>query len=103
MNHECVAYKQRVCICLGMGKFDAMLEMSDGREHKCPVCSHDIFRANRFGFANCGYNYSGVLANGLIVNESETAAGFTEFSKSQLDWTELRIEVFPNSNVCLNN
>mmetsp|Transcript_28270 Transcript_28270/g.27962 ORF Transcript_28270/g.27962 Transcript_28270/m.27962 type:complete len:105 (+) Transcript_28270:601-915(+) len=104
MNHECVAYKQRVCICLGMGKFDAVLEMSDGREHKCPVCNQDIYRANKFGFVMCNYSFCGILEDGTISNESRNIRGYSEFPEANLNWRELKIEVSAtDSNACLKN
>mmetsp|Transcript_28271 Transcript_28271/g.27964 ORF Transcript_28271/g.27964 Transcript_28271/m.27964 type:complete len:105 (+) Transcript_28271:601-915(+) len=104
MNHECVAYKQRVCICLGMGKFDAILEMSDGREHKCPVCNQDIYRANKFGFANCSYMFCGILDDDSSRSECRNSKGYNEFPEAQLNWRELKFEVSPtNSNTCPSN
>jgi hypothetical protein len=53
MNPDCMAYKQRICLNLGLGQFEMQTELCDENERECVCCSSKLSRISRIGFCHC--------------------------------------------------
>lgn len=70
MNAECVAYKQRVCINLGIAEFDLYLETDEENERKCICCMENIGKISRVGVCHCQFSYNITMEDGYFKEES---------------------------------
>ena len=53
MNPDCVAYKQRICLNLGMGEFDMQFELSSENLRECICCNAQLAKVSKIGFCHC--------------------------------------------------
>lgn len=53
MNPNCAAYKQRICLNLGLGEFDLAGELSVENERECLNCGVVLGRISKIGFCHC--------------------------------------------------
>jgi len=53
MNPDCAAYKQRICLNLGVGEFDMAGELSVENERECLNCGDVLSRISKIGFCHC--------------------------------------------------
>ena len=57
MNISCMAYRQRICINLGLGEFDIMNEISQEIERVCVCCEGVLGKTMKYGFCHCAFKY----------------------------------------------
>lgn len=57
MNSECCAYRQRICINLGLGEFDVNSEISEEIGRFCVCCNSLLGKVTKFGFCHCAFKY----------------------------------------------
>ena len=64
MNIGCVAYRQRICINLGLGEFDVKSEISQENDRYCVCCQELLGKVSKIGFCHCKYSYTEILTHG---------------------------------------
>lgn len=78
MNEGCEAYKQRICINLGVGEFDINAELSGDNERKCECCDSLLGKVCKVGFAHCIVRYEVVLADGTCREIRDVVKNYIE-------------------------
>lgn len=58
MNLSCEAYKQRICVNLGIGEFDINAEISSDNQRNCESCDSVLGKVCKVGFAHCIVSYT---------------------------------------------
>lgn len=53
MNSSCAAYKQRICLNLGLGEFDLTAELGSEHERECLNCGSVLGKISKIGFCHC--------------------------------------------------
>jgi hypothetical protein len=57
MNMSCQAYKQRICINLGLGEFNIESEISPDNVRTCEVCESTLGNVCKISFVHCLVSY----------------------------------------------
>ncbi|OMJ86775.1 hypothetical protein SteCoe_11629 [Stentor coeruleus] len=78
MNNNCVAYKQRVSLSLGLGDFDIVNEMSCENYHSCTCCNSLLSKAIKFGYCHCQVSYCEFQSDGIPVEVVNSTKDFLE-------------------------
>jgi hypothetical protein len=78
MNSGCEAYKQRICINLGMGEFDVNSEISQDNQRFCECCDMPLGSVCKVGFAHCVASYFVELSDGKMKEVVERVRGYCE-------------------------
>ena len=58
MNLTCQAYKQRICVNLGLGEFNIDSETSPDNTRECEVCGEGLGNICKITFVHCQVSYS---------------------------------------------
>ncbi|OMJ69890.1 hypothetical protein SteCoe_32260 [Stentor coeruleus] len=78
MNKNCVAYKQRICLSLGLGTFDIVNEMSGDNERYCICCKEVLGKAVKFGYCHCEIRGNETGNNGSMLEMVERTKDYIE-------------------------
>jgi hypothetical protein len=79
MNCGCMAYRQRICINLGLGEFDLQGIVSCDNERNCPFCNNALGNIGRIGYAHCIVTYETQNSAGCCRNIIEKTSGYAEY------------------------